>query len=215
VNFYGHAWFAASERNDATFVLGAMLPDLAAMAGCRVRDAAEPALQGGLDHHVAVDAAFHTAPLFRRIVREAEVALGAAGVSRGTALAAAHVTPELLLDGWLAREYGTHEAYGQALGRSAALLGSVAWRSGDAVSVVEVCRRVAQADLPAGYARPEFAAARLARVLAGRPRLVVRAGDAAAVNGWVAELAPRVRELAPALLDQLREALAQRSGSSG
>ena len=33
MNFFGHAWLAALRRDDAGFVLGAMLPDLAPMAG--------------------------------------------------------------------------------------------------------------------------------------------------------------------------------------
>lgn len=215
MNFYGHAWLAASERNDVAFVLGAMLPDLATMAGCRVRGAADADLQGGLDHHLAADVAFHAAPLFRQMMREAVAALARAGVRRGTGRAAAHVIPELLLDGWIAQHHGTHEAYELALDHSAEHLGTVDWRCGAAASVSEVCRRIAEAKLPDSYASPEFAASRLTRILARRPRLAVRPSDAAAVRAWVLEAAPLIRERAPALLDQLRDGLAHRSGARG
>ena len=39
MNFYAHAVVAEAQRTDADFVLGSMLPDLAAMAGLRVAGA--------------------------------------------------------------------------------------------------------------------------------------------------------------------------------
>ena len=115
MNFFGHACLAAAENGDARFVLGAMLPDLAPMAGVRIRSIDDTSLAAGHAHHVATDVAFHGAAEFTGWAAEASRALQAAGVRRGPARGVAHVGIELLLDGWLAHTRGVPSVYRDAL----------------------------------------------------------------------------------------------------
>ncbi len=87
---------------DADEMLGAVLPDLAPMAGLRFDKPALPeGVRAGVAIHHQTDARFHAHPRFVAAVRDDVAALLSAGVSRGASRASAHVGFELLLDGVL------------------------------------------------------------------------------------------------------------------
>jgi hypothetical protein len=62
VNFFGHAALAAARQSDPGFVLGAMLPDLAPLAGLRIAAVDAEEVAAGRAFHVAADARFHADP---------------------------------------------------------------------------------------------------------------------------------------------------------
>jgi len=209
VNFFGHGCLAAERRPDAAFVFGAMLPDLAAMAGLRVAGVAHATTDAGRRFHYATDAAFHRAERFQTLCIGATHALRAAGLRRGPARAIGHVGVELLLDGWLAEEEGVPHLYGAALALGPALVPAVAFRvDGRAAPLVELCERIAKAKLsPDAWCAPERLAARLVRVLARRPLLALAASELPAVRVWAASARVDVARSAAALLGEVRSSL--------
>lgn len=199
MNFFGHALIAAAERRDAGFVLGAMLPDLASMAGLRLLAADEPVLAAGISLHFASDARFHAEPAFRRACIEATYRLREAGVRRGPARAAAHAGLELLLDGFWARSRGVPAVYRAALEEVPAALPSLRWRGREGgARLARACERIARSPLPEAYAEPDFAVERLVRILQRRPRLALLAEEVPAVRRWAREA--EVSRLAAAAL---------------
>jgi hypothetical protein len=202
MNFFGHAWLAARARPDAAFVFGAMLPDLAAMAGLRVAEVAHAGADAGRRFHLATDAAFHGAEGFQRLCVASAHALREAGLRRGPARAIGHVGIELLLDGWLAAAEGVPALYGEALALGPALAPAVSFRRGaSAGPLVELCARIGAAPLaPDAWCEPARLAARLARILARRPLLALEAGELPAVRVWAARARADVADAAPALL---------------
>lgn len=209
MNFFGHAWLAAQARSDAAFVFGAMLPDLASMAGLRVTGVGHAAVDDGRRFHLATDAAFHRCERFTAIAFAATRELRGAGLRAGPARAIAHVGVELLLDGWLAEREGVPVLYGEALGLGPALAPALRFRRGaDAAPLVELCARIASAALPPeAWCEPERLAARLARILARRPRLALEARELPAVCAWAPGARVAIAEAAPALLAELRREL--------
>jgi hypothetical protein len=209
VNFFGHACLAAEVRREAAFVFGAMLPDLASMAGLRVASIAHAETDAGRRFHFATDAAFHRVEGFRSLCSTATRALAAAGLRRGPARAIGHVGIELLLDGWLASEQGVPALYAEALGLTPALAPSLVFRpESDAAPLVELCERIAVAPLtPDLWCEPERLAARLVRILARRPLLALEASELPAVRAWAASAHDEVAYAAPALLVELRSRL--------
>lgn len=216
VNFFGHAWLAAGRNADPRFVLGAMLPDLAPMAGLRLRGADDAALSAGIAHHLAVDAAFHALPTFQMLTADAARALQRAGVRRGPARGAAHIGIELLLDGWLARRCGVPDAYRTALAYApqlGALLRFASGRlraqnttratGGAAWTFPELCRKLAASPLPEAYAEPSYTAARVAAALARRPRLALNPAERNACAAWLRPAARTLAASAESLLDAL------------
>lgn len=215
VNFFGHAWLAAGRNADPRFVLGAMLPDLAPMAGLRLRGADDEALSAGIAHHLAVDAAFHTLPTFQMLTADAARALQRAGVRRGPARGAAHIGIELLLDGWLARRCGVPDAYRTALAYApqlGALLRFASGRraqnttratGGAAWTFPELCRKLAASPLPEAYAEPSYTAARVTAALARRPRLALNPAERNACAAWLRPAARTLAASAESLLDAL------------
>jgi hypothetical protein len=222
VNFFGHACLAADTRPDAAFVFGAMLPDLAGMAGLRISEVAHADADAGRRFHYATDAAFHRAAGFSSLCSDATRALTAAGLRRGPARAIGHVGVELLLDGWLASERGVPALYGEALALGPALAPSIVFRVGRGVApLLELCGRIAPAPLlelceriaaaphpPEDWCAPERLTSRLARILGRRPLLALLAGELPAVCGWAARARPDVAAAAPALLEEVRGSLA-------
>jgi hypothetical protein len=210
VNFFGHAWLAAERHPDAAFVFGAMLPDLAAMAGLRVLGVAHASADAGRRFHYATDAAFHRAEGFSSLSLAATQALLDAGLRRGPARAIGHVGVELLLDGWLATEQGVPALYGEALALGPALAPSIAFRLGAGVApLLVLCERVAATPHSlAAWCEPKRLTERLVRILAPRPLLALAASELPAVRAWAACARREVERTAPALLSELREGLA-------
>jgi len=209
VNFFGHACLAAESRPEAAFVFGAMLPDLAAMAGLRIAVVAHAEAEAGRRFHHATDAAFHRAESFAALCVGATHALRDAGLRRGPARAIGHVGIELLLDGWLAAEQGVPALYGEALALGPALAPAIALRRrADTAPLVELCARIGDAKLaPDAWCEPERLAARLVRILARRPLLALEASELPAVRAWSARARPLVGRAAPGLLAEVRHGL--------
>jgi hypothetical protein len=209
VNFFGHGCLAAETRADAAFVFGAMLPDLAAMAGLRVSRVAHVQADAGRRFHYATDAAFHRAERFQALCVAATHALRDAGLRRGPARAIGHVGVELLLDGWLAAEQGVPALYGEALALGPALAPAIAFRvDRGAAPLVELCARIAAAPLsPDAWCEPDRLAARLVRILARRPLLALEARELPAVRAWGASARLEVARAAPTLLAEVRAEL--------
>jgi len=210
MNYFGHACLAVEARPEASFVFGAMLPDLASMAGLRVASVAHAAADDGRRFHHATDDAFHRAERFQSLCLAATRALSLAGVRRGPARAIGHVGVELLLDGWLAAEQGVPARYGEALALAPRLAPAITFRlAADAAPLLELCERIAAAPLtPTAWCEPERLAARLVRMLARRPLLALQASELAAVRAWAASARDEIARAAPALLAELRAELA-------
>jgi len=210
MNFFGHAWLASQRRPDSAFVFGAMLPDLAAMVRLRVEHVAHAVAADGRRFHLATDAAFHRSERFGMLVSSSTRALREAGLRPGPARAIGHVGVELLFDGWLAERHGVPALYDAALALGPALLPAVSFRSrADAAPLETLCVRIRGASLPPeAWCEPERLAARLARILAVRPRLALEARELPAVRGWAARARGGVAREAPALLDGVHRDLA-------
>jgi hypothetical protein len=207
LNFFAHSVVASWHSNDARFVLGAMLPDLASMAGVRVHSASDVELQRGIDMHHATDAAFHSASIFTSFCADAIARLTREGVERGTARAVAHVGVELTLDGVLSSHRESRALYSAALdvAISGGLEGALTVTPVESLGRLTTgLGRLARASIPEAYADPEVVADRLRMILASRPRLAMRPTDLAPVRDWAADVKPLVAERSQALLEQVR-----------
>lgn len=205
MNVLGHTHVAlAGGRGDSEYLLGAVLPDLASMAGIRVTRAAfGGALATGIRSHHRADAAFHAHPDFlagsgalRRALVERDVALG-------PARAVGHAGWELMLDGTLV---GTEvEA---ALGRAIA----VGERAAPGLAPAARERWAAFLHRARGAAGPRYddpawVADRLHAMLDRRPRLRLPARQVATVAGVLAAHAGEVAACASRVLDDTARAV--------
>lgn len=212
MNFLGHAVVAAAQDDAPEFVLGAMLPDLAAMAGFRFREvrAAEPA--AGVTLHHRTDAVFHSSRDFVQLARETMAGLTGAGMRRGPARAVAHVGVELMLDGWWVREHGVPGSYRRALDAASDVEPHLVWRGEvEDASLTRGCTRIAELDVAGGYADPAFVAQRLTRIFARRPRLALRGEEPQMVRDWTLDARSAIDASAPRLLREIGEGLGMAS----
>lgn len=171
-------------------------------------------LEGVAFHHTTDDA-FHGAPTFLALMKEARLDLQAREVGTGAALGISHIGVELLLDGWLLEERGQPECYDAALAAGAELASQLGFRgedpAGSRAQWQRVCRRLLEAPVPEGYQDPDFVAERLIGILAKRPRLAVTPGRERGVYEWAGLFASRVAARGEALWDEVAERLAARS----
>ena len=199
MKLYAHAVVAEAQHARTDFVLGSMLPDLAAMAGMRVKKTAAAELLEGMRLHHASDVAFHTCEAFcsltRRGVRESSVP-GCARCGR----AAAHVGIELLLDGRLVAERPPSPVYRSALERAASCAETVCWQRPDAEAWRRLCTRISSPAATSGYRDPDEVAYRTARTLARRPRLALADRELAALAHWLHGSRARVAHHGPSLI---------------
>lgn len=207
MNFLGHAKVALwTGRPAPDFVLGAMLPDFASMAGLRLGEVAAQGVAAGVSLHLRTDDVFHAAPAFLALMQGAIDTLTGQGVARGPARAVGHIGVELLIDGELVREPEVGDAYLSALEAFAAL--PVDSFAGFATPPMQrLVKRLREHGIPYDYERPDAVAARLAQILAGRPRLALSAEAQAVVGGIMPDLQARVRERLPELLETVRHGL--------
>jgi hypothetical protein len=212
MNFFGHA-VVACRRAPApgpAFVLGAMLPDLAAMCGGRVVEIADAEVAAGVRHHHETDRVFHAAPAFRRLCRDAEAGLSGRGVGRGGARGAAHVGVELLLDGLLVDEEPARSVYERSVARAHAgdLGAALRWHAPEqAERWAALQRRLAGASL-AGYRDLDVVAERVARALARRPLLALAPAEVAAVREELPRMRDATARVATALVAEVTRAVA-------
>jgi hypothetical protein len=198
MNFLGHTHVAlAGGDDDSGFVLGAVLPDLAPMAGIRlVARQMEGRLGDGVRCHLRADAAFHADPRFVTGSRALRRALAARGVESGPARAVGHAGWELLLDGTLVATEA-EDAFRGALAQGERALPALA--DGDRERwAAFLARRRSSSGLH--YDDPGWVADRLYAMLARRPRLALPAGQVPLVADVLAAQAPAVREVAAAVL---------------
>src|SRR5690349_14388018 len=201
MNLVGHV--AAALRPDrgdpsSDFLVGCMLPDLAAIA--RVRMATPTGDLGrGVEFHHACDAAFHESIWFRDTNRNLRDVLLEAGVTTGAARACAHAGTEMLLDGALVTEPRIERCARRTLAAvdaDAELLASLAPADARAV-VTERLHLVGSSLDPLRYRDPVFVADRLHRMTAGRRRIEVRRRDVPTIADTLARFAPAIRAAAP------------------
>jgi hypothetical protein len=210
VNFFGHAAVASWRTADSAFVLGAMLPDFAAMIRSRPPRVSRDGIDRGIAFHHQTDRVFHRAPTFAALESDARRALAAAGVRRGTALAVAHVGVEILLDVVVARDDGAARAYRRALTDAgpSALGAHVHWDDPPAATrYARLIDVLAERSHPDAHLSADIVTWRLERALAGRPRLALSAEDLPRVQRWVAEARDAIEARAPALLAEVRSGL--------
>jgi hypothetical protein len=208
VNFIGHATVALWSNRHPLYVLGAMLPDFAGMAGIRLSSlSGEGPLSQGVALHHRTDDAFHGAPGFLELMGQAMSALTEGGVPRGPARAVAHVGVELLIDGDLVQSDEVARAYLEALEHDQHVRELLPdpqhlqrW--------ITFARRLRSYGVPYDYRNTEAVVMRLSRILAGRPRLALDAASERVVRGVLPDLQHKVAQRLPELLTHVRTELA-------
>jgi len=211
MNFFGHTVLAVRRSGNPAFVLGAMLPDFATMIRARPPRAERIDIGSGMQFHWRTDEVFHRCAAFLALTHQAVVWLSARGVRSGSALAAAHVGVEVLLDAALSGDALAQRAYRAALeGAAPHELGRyVGWGSDEEGRRFDGLRaRLLARGAITGDIAPETVAERLRAALADRPRLALDAAAVLTVADWArvardgvsACAAPLVHELATKLL---------------
>jgi hypothetical protein len=198
MNVLGHASVAlAWGGDDAAFVLGAVLPDLAAMVNVRVdRSRLDGRVGDGVRCHVEADAVFHDHPEFRAGSAALRRDLAGQGLDRGPARAIGHAGWELLLDGTLVGS-SAEAAYWQALDLAELALDAIAEHGrGRWLGFLAYRRRRP----PLRYDEPPWVAERLHDLLARRPRLRFPREELPAVAEVLGGHAGRVAAVAPGVL---------------
>jgi hypothetical protein len=210
MNLVGHVAVAVdpdSPPPSTDFLVGCMLPDLAAIA--RVRLARPDGELGrGVEFHHACDAAFHELQWFRTTNGAVRDALIDAGVDPGPARACSHAGVEMLLDGRLVAddELEAHaRAVLDAITVGASTLGALA--SADVRDAwVERLQMIGSSLDPTRYHDARFVAERLHRMTAGRRRIELRAEHVDAVTHTLREFQPAVGAVAPTVVADVRAA---------
>jgi acyl carrier protein phosphodiesterase len=212
MNFIGHLHVARWQRETPAFLLGAMLPDFAGMAGVRLLSIGDPELEAGVRLHHRTDDVFHGAPAFSALVQETIATLTARGVERGPARAVGHIGVEMLIDGELLREGTLGSAYLSALVAFQEVSSALSTRfcaraepraaSADG-ALATLITRLIRYGIPHDYERPEAVTARVSSVLARRPRLALTDAAQAIVGSIMPDLKARVVVCLPELLAHL------------
>ena len=211
MNFFGHTVLAVRRSTEPAFVLGSMLPDFATMIRARPPGTGHGGIDSGMRFHWRTDDAFHRSAAFLKLTQQAVVWLSARGVRSGSALAAAHVGVEVLLDAALADDDGAQQAYRSALEDAAhdELGRFVDWASDEQRARFDGLRaRLLARGAITGDIAPEIVAERLRYALADRPRLSLDDAAVLTVRDWAriarpdidACAAPLVKDLAAQLL---------------
>lgn len=203
MNVLGHTHVADRLRpEDAAHALGAVLPDLATIAGVRLQTPlpamAQTAIADGIACHHATDATFHSLAPFHIGTAALRRDLLVAGLPTGPARAVAHAGYELLLDGTLIGS-PTEQAYRRALAMASSATDAIApahrvrWRA-------FVDRITANARHALRYDDVEWVADRLVAILDHRPRLRLDAAHVPAMVRVLDRHAGTIREDAPHVL---------------
>ena len=208
MNLVGHVAVALDPDGappSTEFLVGCMLPDLAAIARVRI-DRPVGALGDGVAFHHACDAVFHESEWFRVTNRELRDALLEAGVDQGPARACSHTSVEMLLDG---RLLGDEEVDAStrvvldAVNVGASTLGPLA--PADARDAwVERLQMIGSSLDPARYRDARFVAERVHRMTSGRRRIELRAEHVDAVTETLRAFQPRIAAAAPEVLASVR-----------
>jgi hypothetical protein len=217
MNFFGHAALAASHFADLdppfdatglpTVCVGAMLPDFIGMLRLGRPTIHDAVLTTGIAFHHGTDQVFHELQSFHRLSRQAFAWLSERSLPRGPARAVAHIGIEILLDEVLAVDASARDAYRAALAVPLArLLAFENPRDAERLAALQAAllTRAATQLEPT----PELVAERIARSLAGRPRLATDQAGQLLVADWVTAARPLVASEAPEVFATLRARLA-------
>lgn len=207
MNFIGHLHVARWQATSPSFLLGAMLPDFASMAGVKLGTPSDEKLRAGIAWHHRTDAAFHHQSVFVGLMQETLVALTALGVSRGPARAVGHIGVEMLIDGELVHQDGNADAYLRALETSTVLEQDETLDGNARERLTLVHRRLRTHGVPYDYRNTEAVVMRLSRVLKSRPILAISPEDARKVQSVLPEIQRKVVAVLPQLLAAVRDAL--------
>lgn len=205
MNFFGHAAVASWSIAAPATVLGAMLPDFAAMCGSRIAGADDTAVSDGIALHHATDAAFHQLPAVTGLMRELDEQLAAGGCARGPRRAVAHIGVELLLDGVLVDDPGYRAAYLGGVAHDPALR----WRDPEGPARFAVLlERLRTRGVPDDLQRPDAITIRIQRMLGHRPLLAPSPDELRTIREALAAFQPRVAIAVETVLRGLRAQLA-------
>lgn len=208
MNYFGHAVIAHWAHPEPTFVLGAMLPDLAQLTDDSLDELDDPRLLEGVRFHHRTDALFHASPTFVGLCQGALSAARSAGVRKGPARGMAHLVVELVIDAHLAEQPGSHAAYLDAM---AARPEAIRNRP----RLVEGLDWLLARGALVHNATPQRLRAVLEHALRGRPRLEPAQEELdAALEAWV-DLPARVEAELGALLSDLAPLYARTSVGAG
>jgi hypothetical protein len=206
MNFFGHATVASwSPGATPAFVLGAMLPDFAAISGAWSAEPVQPETRRGVLLHHETDAVFHAAPDFLALTGRTRARLEKGGLRRGGAWAAAHVGVELLIDGTLVSDEGAGDLYLRSLCNAETRI--ACGGPGDTSRITQFLDRVRAAGIPYPYTDPSAVATRVARALLSRPRLALDASHEDVLADVLGDVAAEVRACAGRLLDHVRRGI--------
>lgn len=208
MNLVGHVAVALDPEAappSTDFLVGCMLPDLAAIARVRVARP-EGALGEGVAFHYACDAVFHESEWFRASNRALRDALVDAGIDSGPARACSHAGVEMLLDGRLVTDatVDTHaRVVLQAVCTGAPALGNLA--PDDARDVwIERLQMIGGSLDPSRYQDARFVAERLHRMTDGRRRIELPEAQVDAVEAALREFQSGIAEAAPDVVASVR-----------
>ena len=206
VNFAAHAAVAARCSPAVDVRLGAVLPDISAILGVRLRRPNE-ALDAGIATHYATDSAFHASGWFTNQMKICSTRLQAAGVGRGPARAAAHVGVELLLDGAVLANDDTFRDVWSQLAAPAALVRDAVHDDERDDWIDRLGQFTTRLD-PWRYSEPDYAAARIEGMLRHRPRLRLETGQASIVAVVLRSIASGVAADAEQVVDDIAAVVA-------
>jgi hypothetical protein len=202
VNFLAHTHVALASGDDPVFVLGAVLPDLASMAGVRIdRARSGGPLHEGIRCHIDTDAAFHGHPVFRQGSAAIRTDLVPLELPMGASRAIGHIGWELLLDGTLVGSR-TETAFQYALVEGEQALAAIMTADQDRWRAF-LDRWRALADGRLRYDEPHWVAERLYLMLRSRPRLAFPEPNVPAVADVLGRHAPVVAGAAAEVLDAM------------
>jgi hypothetical protein len=209
MNLIGHVAVAlapdAAPVPSISFLVGCMLPDLAAITRVRlIRPGGE--LGAGVAFHHACDGVFHESEWFRSANGSLRDALFDAGVDSGPARACSHAGIEMLLDGRLVEDEIV-DTYArvvlEAVSTGADDLAHLAPpESRDAW--VERLRMIGASLDPASYGNAGFVAERLQRMTSGRRRIELRADQVETVASILRDFQRGIAASAPEVVASVR-----------
>ena len=207
MNLVGHVAVAlgpGAPPPPVEFLVGCMLPDLAAIARVRVARP-EGTLGEGVAFHHACDAAFHESEWFRSRNGELRDALFAAGIDSGPARACSHAGVEMLLDGGLVAQAHVAEHAQTTLDAVDAGADDLATLAPDDTRAVWVERLhlIGSSLEPSRYTDPRFVAERLHRMTSGRRRIELRLEHVDTVTHVLEAIQPRLASEAAGVVGEV------------
>lgn len=217
MNFVGHIHLARLHLDHTGtapdgFLIGAALPDFAAMGRFRLTDRpTDDSVRAGVELHHRTDDAFHSHRWFRTNSQMVSKRLEQEGLPRGAAKACGHVGVELLLDGQLLDE---NDGLREAVERATA---GVDQPSLGLTSLVNESKQqdwsrhlesISGWPLPDDYRSATAVAERLRRILSRRPRLAFTPEHIELVGNTLGDCQPDLESSSASLIEDLDRLLA-------